>query len=84
MLVCGEEKQGNTMKRKAEGKSDRRKTEKSPGAVPHEQDSATTIVALGASAGGIEAVTDFLNYLPANTGMGLCWCNTWTRNITAS
>ncbi len=72
------------MKRKAEGKSDRRKTEKSPGAVPHEQDSATTIVALGASAGGIEAVTDLLNYLPANTGMGLCWCNTWTRNITAS
>src|SRR5216684_5614456 len=69
MLVCGEEKQGNTMKRKAEGKSDRRKTEKSPGAVPHEQDSATTIVAIGASAGGIEAVTDLLKYLPANTGM---------------
>jgi two-component system, chemotaxis family, CheB/CheR fusion protein len=31
--------------------------------------SDTTIVAIGASAGGIEALTDLMNHLPADTGM---------------
>jgi two-component system CheB/CheR fusion protein len=57
------------MKSKAEGKRNRRKGEKAQSAMPHGQGSATTIVAIGASAGGIEAVTDLLNYLPPNTGM---------------
>jgi two-component system CheB/CheR fusion protein len=62
------------MKRKADGKKDLRKDEESQSAVPKDamppgQGSATTIVAIGASAGGIEAVTELLNYLPANTGM---------------
>ena len=29
----------------------------------------TTVVAIGASAGGIEALTELLNHLPAHTGM---------------
>src|SRR5713226_258689 len=57
------------MKSKAEGERERRKAEESVSAMPQEQGSATTIVAIGASAGGIEAVTDLLKYLPANTGM---------------
>jgi two-component system CheB/CheR fusion protein len=36
-------------------------------AAEHPND--TTIVAIGASAGGIEAVTELMNYLPADTGM---------------
>jgi len=61
------------MKRRAEDKRDRPDEESQrgvpKGAMPHGQGSDTTIVAIGASAGGIEAVTDLLNYLPANTGM---------------
>src|SRR5271167_3374624 len=33
----------------------------------HEND--TTIVAIGASAGGIEALTELMNHLPSDTGM---------------
>jgi two-component system CheB/CheR fusion protein len=37
--------------------------------MPAEHRNDTTIVAIGASAGGIEAVTELVNYLPADTGM---------------
>ena len=36
---------------------------------PHRPDKNFAVVAIGASAGGIEAVTDLLRYLPSNTGM---------------
>ena len=40
-----------------------------PGKKRRSQEKDFTIVAIGASAGGIEAVTDLMNNLPANTGM---------------
>jgi two-component system CheB/CheR fusion protein len=57
------------MKPKAEATSYRRNAPKKQDAplVAHEND--TTIVAIGASAGGIEALSDLMKYLPADTGM---------------
>ncbi len=37
--------------------------------MPADHQNDTTIVAIGASAGGIEAVTELMNYLPTDTGM---------------
>jgi two-component system CheB/CheR fusion protein len=57
------------MKPKSEDKRNRRHAPIVQGALPPEQESGTTIVAIGASAGGIEALTELMNYLPADTGM---------------
>src|SRR5271170_2615567 len=38
-------------------------------ATPPRQDAETTIVAIGASAGGIEALSDLMTHLAADTGM---------------
>jgi len=53
------------VKPKSESKSNQRTTEK----VPPEQAEHTTIVAIGASAGGIEALSDLMSHLPVDTGM---------------
>jgi two-component system CheB/CheR fusion protein len=57
------------MKPKSEGKHKRRNAAKAQFAVPPGNAGQTTIVAIGASAGGIEALTDLMNYLPVDTGM---------------
>jgi two-component system, chemotaxis family, CheB/CheR fusion protein len=57
------------MRPKAEGKGKPRTAPKEENTPPPAQISDTTIVAIGASAGGIEAVTELMNYLPADTGM---------------
>jgi two-component system, chemotaxis family, CheB/CheR fusion protein len=48
-----------------------RATRKPPAVAgePQPSDKSFAVVAIGASAGGIEAVTDLLRYLPADTGM---------------
>ncbi|HYT20211.1 MAG TPA: chemotaxis protein CheB [Candidatus Polarisedimenticolia bacterium] len=56
------------MMQKSQGKSKRRGAAKARVSQPR-QEADTTIVAIGASAGGIEALTDLMNYLPADTGM---------------
>ena len=58
------------MKPKGEAKSKRRKSEAEPVAVTRGQELDATIVAIGASAGGIEALTELMTHLPADTGMG--------------
>src|SRR5216684_4651923 len=57
------------MKSRSAGKSNHRKPEKArvTRTRGHEQD--TTIVAIGASAGGVEALTDLMNHLAPDTGM---------------
>jgi len=57
------------MKSRSAGKSKHRKPEKArvTRTRGHEQD--TTIVAIGASAGGVEALTDLMNHLAPDTGM---------------
>jgi two-component system CheB/CheR fusion protein len=42
---------------------------KAESAIPPQHESDTTIVAIGASAGGIEALSELINCLPADTGM---------------
>jgi len=42
---------------------------KSESTLPAENQNDTTIVAIGASAGGIEALTDLMNHLPSDTGL---------------
>jgi two-component system CheB/CheR fusion protein len=39
------------------------------GGTPPEDEKAAIVVAIGASAGGIEALTELMNHLPADTGM---------------
>jgi len=56
------------MKQKSQGKSKRQRAAKAQVSQPR-QEADTTIAAIGASAGGIEALTDLMNYLPADTGM---------------
>ena len=56
------------MKPKSEGKEERRNAANAQG-TPPVQEGGTTIVAIGASAGGIEAFTELMNYLPVDTGM---------------
>ncbi|MBM4035048.1 MAG: hypothetical protein FJ291_25170 [Planctomycetes bacterium] len=41
------------------------------------------IVGIGASAGGLEAMTQLLRALPESPGMALVWCNTSTRPTRA-
>jgi two-component system CheB/CheR fusion protein len=57
------------MKRKSARKSDQRIVAAPASVGSPENEKGTTIVALGASAGGIEALTELLNHLPADTGM---------------
>src|SRR5229473_3488825 len=57
------------MKSRSGGKSRRRKPEKAQVTLARGQEHDTTIVAIGASAGGVEALTDLMNHLPADTGM---------------
>jgi two-component system, chemotaxis family, CheB/CheR fusion protein len=59
--------EGWLVKPKAE--SMRRNALKNQGAMPPLQEGDTTIVAIGASAGGVEALTDLMNHLAADTGM---------------
>jgi two-component system CheB/CheR fusion protein len=51
----------------------RKKTQQEPAemesTLPAETQDDTTIVAIGASAGGIEALTDLMNHLPSDTGL---------------
>src|SRR5712691_559952 len=56
------------MKPKSESKSSRGNAEKAQ-KTPPEQAEDTTIVAIGTSAGGIEALSDLVNHLPVDTGM---------------
>jgi two-component system CheB/CheR fusion protein len=42
---------------------------KTESTLPAENQNDTTIVAIGASAGGIEALTDLMNHLPSDTGL---------------
>lgn len=57
------------MKTKSSTKSNPRTATKSEAARPVGQEEDTTVVAIGASAGGIEALRDLLMYIPADTGM---------------
>jgi two-component system CheB/CheR fusion protein len=56
------------MKPRVEARSNRRSAPKEQGAHPVQEDDLT-IVAIGASAGGIEALSDLMGYLPVDTGM---------------
>src|SRR5437016_13919180 len=56
------------MKQKSRGKSKRQSAAKAQIAAPV-RESNTTVVAIGASAGGIEALTDLMTYLSPDTGM---------------
>jgi len=56
------------MKQKSRGKSKRQSAAKAQIAPPV-RESNTTVVAIGASAGGIEALTDLMTYLSPDTGM---------------
>src|SRR6266481_9905881 len=66
MLFAGDPRKLMTPKSQVKGK--RQRAAKAQVSQPR-QDADTTIVAMGASAGGIEALTDLMNYLPADTGM---------------
>jgi len=57
------------MKPKSKGETKLRTSAKPQAAVRAGQEEDTTVVAIGASAGGIEAVKDLLGFLPADTGM---------------
>jgi two-component system CheB/CheR fusion protein len=50
-------------------KMGKRRRQKGPKALARGQEQDATIVAIGASAGGVEALTDLINHLPADTGM---------------
>src|SRR5438094_2314548 len=56
------------MKQKSPGKSKRQSAAKAQIAPPV-RESNTTVVAIGASAGGIEALTDLMTYLSPDTGL---------------
>jgi len=57
------------MSSKPEREDTRQDLAKPDSPIPAEQRNDITIVAIGASAGGIEAVTELMNYLPIDTGM---------------
>jgi two-component system CheB/CheR fusion protein len=57
------------MKPKAEAKSKRQNSAAEAVTVTRGQELDTTIVAIGASAGGIEALTELMTHLPADTGL---------------
>jgi two-component system, chemotaxis family, CheB/CheR fusion protein len=50
-------------------KMGKRRLQKGPKALARGQEQHATIVAIGASAGGVEALTDLINHLPSDTGM---------------
>jgi two-component system CheB/CheR fusion protein len=68
-VALGEEDRKKLMKAKPEGKRKGVNAEEAQVTAPPEQEGDTTIVAIGASAGGIEALTDLMQHLPADTGM---------------
>jgi two-component system CheB/CheR fusion protein len=57
------------MKSQAGVKSKRLKSSEEAVAVTRGQEQDTTIVAIGASAGGVEALTELMTHLPADTGL---------------
>ncbi len=57
------------MARKSQRKGNRQIVEPPARVILPENEKGTTVVAIGASAGGIEAVTELINGLPADTGM---------------
>jgi two-component system CheB/CheR fusion protein len=57
------------MSPKSHAGNNRRNAPKAQGAPLSEQEKDITVVAIGASAGGVEALTDLMNYLPVDTGM---------------
>jgi len=57
------------MKPKSEGKRSQRNAPSAHADSPPAQDNDITVVAIGASAGGIEALTDLISHLQADTGM---------------
>src|SRR6266404_2925740 len=57
------------MKSRSAGKSNHRKPEKARVTRTRGREQDTTIVAIGASAGGVEALTDLMNHLAPDTGM---------------
>lgn len=57
------------MKRKAVRRSDQQIVSAPESVVSLENQKDTTVVAIGASAGGIEALTELMNHLPADSGM---------------
>src|SRR5271154_616200 len=57
------------MSAKAVRKNDQQDVTKTESTTPTERANDTTIVAIGASAGGIEALTELMNHLPSDTGM---------------
>src|SRR5712692_5218753 len=77
MKKPGKESRGKETPRKdksaARGKSSQRRVEESPASTepsPKTPVPAFPIVGIGASAGGLEAFTQLLKHLPADTGMG--------------
>ncbi len=50
-------------------RKNRKKIPKAYGSLPAAQEQDITVVAIGASAGGIEALSDLMSYLPVDTGM---------------
>ena len=54
---------------KSEARGTRRKTPKTPEKIQPAAENELTIVAIGASAGGIEALSDLMSCLPVDTGM---------------
>src|SRR5580658_1344078 len=57
------------MSAKAVRKDSRQDVTKTESTLPAAHADDTTIVAIGASAGGIEALTELMTHLPSNTGM---------------
>jgi two-component system CheB/CheR fusion protein len=57
------------MKLKAEARRSQRDAPKEQEAAAPRHENDTTIVAIGASAGGIEALSDLMKHLPTDTGM---------------
>ena len=53
----------------ARKKNNRQDVAKTENTLPVAHENDTTIVAIGAFAGGIEALTDLMNHLPSDTGM---------------
>jgi len=68
------------MSPKSARKNDQQNLAKPENDTPAEHLNDITIVAIGASAGGIEAVTELMNYLQRPSS----WCNILTPSITAS
>lgn len=57
------------MKTESADKGNRRMVMKAQNALPPGEENNTTIVAIGASAGGIEALSDLISHLASDTGM---------------